>query len=266
MVLAALAWVVEPETKHIAGGMSNASSHPDRLLRRWTKLASCPTIGHPTRTNAPPETKNPTMTSRRCALIALTISLVALATTPRLGLAHEKDFDTHPARDIVISYLAYAMGQDWPKAAALIDLESLTGLRDRYIARISSARIVQEELEMCRALDCLNLAEVKKLDPTDFYLRYHKGIEERYKVSAAKLETINKSKQVKVLSLVEESHDGKDLAHVLVRTKHDNGDKQISSLELISLSKAKGKWLVILDASKPTITDTASATGEAGKK
>lgn len=205
------------------------------------------------------------MTTRRCALFALILAF-ALATTPRLGFAHEKEFETHPARDTVISYLSYAMGQDWPKAAALIDEASLAGLRDRYIARIADARIVQEEIDMCRALDCTNLTEVKTLDPTDFYIRYHKGIEKRYKVSQAKLDIIMKSKRVRVLSLVVEEHDGKQLAHVLVRTKHDNGSKQISSLELISLVMVKGKWLVTLDASKPTVGESPSATGDTSKK
>jgi hypothetical protein len=119
---------------------------------------------------------------------------------------------------------------------------------------------------MCRALDCANLAEAKTLDPTDFYIRYHEGIQKRYKVSKEKLETIMKTKRVKLLSLAEEAHDGKDLSHVLVRTKHENGDKEVSSLELISLLKVDGKWQVTLEAMRPTVGDSHAATGDSAKK
>ena len=203
---------------------------------------------------------------RKAALFALTLICAATVSTPRQGCAQTKDIESHPAYQVVVSYLTYAMGQDWPKSGALIEAASLKDLRDRYIARIGSARTVQEEIDMCRALDCTNLTEAKTLDPTDFYIRYHQGIEKRYKVSKEKLDTIMRTKRVKLLSLAEETHNGKDLAHVLVRTKHDNGSKEISSLELISLLKVDGKWLVTLDAMRPTVEEGSGETGGTPKK
>jgi hypothetical protein len=203
---------------------------------------------------------------RKAALFALTLLCAVSVSAPQRAAAQTKDIESHPAYQVVVSYLTYAMGQDWPKSSALIDTDSLANLRDRYIARIGSARTVQEEIDMCRALDCTNLTEAKTLDPTDFYIRYHEGIEKRYKVSQEKLDTIMRTKRVKLLSLGEESHQGKDLAHVLVRTKHENGEKEISSLELISLLKVGGKWLVTLDAMRPTVEDSASANGGTPKK
>ena len=206
------------------------------------------------------------MSTKTPAIIALALVLVTSAAAPVRSFAQAKDVESHPAYQVVVSYLTYAMGQDWPKSAALIDTKSLEGLRDRYIARIGAAPTVGAEIDMCRALDCTNLAEVKTLDPTDFYIRYHKGIEKRYKVSQEKLDTIMKTKRVKLLSLAEEVHSGDDYAHVLVRTKHQNGSKEISSLELISLLKVGGKWLVTLEATKPTVKDSAAEAGSTPKK
>jgi len=208
------------------------------------------------------------MSTRTPAILTFALALFCVVTSsgPQRGLAQTKEIESHPAYQVVVSYLTYAMGQDWPKSAALIDAKSLSSLRDRYIARIGSARTVQEEIEMCRALDCTNLTEAKTLDPSDFYIRYHKGIEKRYKVSQEKLDTIMRTKRVKLLSLAEETHSGEEYAHVLVRTKHQNGTKEISSLELISLLKVDGKWLVTLDASKPTVEDSAAESGSAPKK
>ena len=72
---------------------------------------------------------------------------------------------------------------------------------------------------------------------------------------------------MKILSLVEETNDGEELAHVLVRTKHDNGpDKTILSLELISMIKLDGKWKVTMDAMTPTILDRKALPEGATKK
>ena len=198
------------------------------------------------------------MTQKFRAFHAFFLFLALMALSPS-SLRAQASQESHPAYQVVISYLTYAMGQDWPKSAALIEEESLTGLRDRYMERIASARTVQEELEMCRALDCSNLTEAQTLDPTDFYIRYHNGIQKRFPVTQEKLDTILKSKRVKLLSLGEEALNGVEFAHVLVRTKHDNGSKSISSLELISLIKINGKWQVTLDAMRPSVTDSPLA-------
>ncbi len=206
------------------------------------------------------------MINSRSALLAITIFCAAFVSAPTTGQGQVSEAQlSHKAYQRVVSYLTYAMGQDWPKSAALIEENSLKNLRDRFIGRIMKARTVQEELDMCRALNCSNLAEVKKLDPTTFYISYHQGIQKAYKVSAEKLKMIMESKEVKLISLGEESHAGKDFAHVLVRTRHKNGDKFVSSLELVSMMKVDGVWLVTMEAQKPTVTDD-KGTAAAAKK
>ena len=208
------------------------------------------------------------MTKHARSLFALTIFSMVFAWVPTTGRGQVKDLESHPAYQVVISYLTYAMGQDWPKSAALIEAKSLANLRDRYIKTIEKARTVKEEIDMCRSLDCTNLAEVKTLDPTDFYIRYHNGVQKRFRVTKEKLDGILKSKRVKLISLGEETHEGTGYAHVLVRTKHNNGDHVISSLELISLEKVGGKWMVTLEAMRPTIepADGGAASATAPKK
>ena len=197
----------------------------------------------------------------RRTLFSICTLAFAFLLLPFQKQAQAQDMEAHPAYQVVLSYLTYAMGQDWPKSAALIDKNSLEGLRDRYVERISRARTLQEELDMCRALDCANTGEVKALDPTDFYIRYHKGVQKRFPVSQEKLDGILKSKKMKPISLGEETNDGTEFAHVLVRTRHKNGTKIISSLELISLLKINGKWMVTLDAMRPLIRDDSAGAG-----
>ena len=41
--------------------------------------------------------------------------------------------------------------------------------------------------------------------------------------------------------------------HILVRTRHSNGDKQISALDLVSLIKINNSWKVTLNAQQPVV-------------
>ncbi|MFT5109323.1 MAG: hypothetical protein ACI9UA_004970, partial [Pseudoalteromonas tetraodonis] len=200
------------------------------------------------------------MINPRSALLVFTVFCAAFASAPTIGQGQVTEAQlSHKAYQRVVSYLTYAMGQDWPKSAALIEENSLKNLRDRFVGRISRARTVQEELDMCRALDCTNLDEVKTLDPTTFYIRYHEGIQKSYEVSKEKLAMIMQTKEVKLVSLAEEIHDGKSYSHVLVRTRHQNGDKLISSLELVSMLDVDGDWLVTMEAQKPTVSAVDSS-------
>ena len=149
------------------------------------------------------------------------------------------------------------MGQDWEKAAALIETASLESLKARYILRIKASATIDEEIAHVRRLDCVNLKEVETLTATEFYVRYHKGVQKRFKVDQEKLDEILATLGVKLLSLAEEKVDGNQLCHILVRTRHSNGDKQISALDLVSLIKLGTDWKVTLNAQEPIIKEAA---------
>ena len=164
-----------------------------------------------------------------------------------------KTINEHPATQVTFNYLRSAMGQDWTKAATLIEPVSLDSLKARYIVRIKASATIDEEIAHVRRLDCANLKEVEGLEPAEFYIRYHKGVQKRFKVDQAKLDQILASLGVKLLSLAEEAVDGTEYCHILVRTRHSNGEKQISALDLVSLIKINGEWRVTLNAQEPVV-------------
>lgn len=163
------------------------------------------------------------------------------------------EIEAHPATQVVLSYLRYAMAQDWTKSVALLQPESVTDLRVRYVARIKQAATLDEEIAMVRKLDRNSLGEVEKMSDVDFYIAYHKGVQDRFDVTPEVLEQIRKTMGVKLLSLATETVEEKDYAHILVRTKHQNRDREVSSLDMISLLKLDGKWKVTLLAQMPIV-------------
>ena len=164
-----------------------------------------------------------------------------------------QEISKHPATQVTFSYLRNAMGQDWEKAAQLIEPLSLENLKARYILKIKASSTFDEEIARVRRVDCANIREVEKLDAVDFYVRYHKGVQQRFKVDQEILDKILASLGVKLLSLAEDTVGGKDYCHILVRTRHSNGDKQISALDLVSLVKIKDTWKVTLNAQQPVV-------------
>ena len=94
---------------------------------------------------------------------------------------------------------------------------------------------------------------MEKLEPAEFYVRYHEGLQRRFNIDKEKLKEILDSLGVKLLSLAEETVDTKEYCHVLVRTRHSSGDKQISALDLVSLIKVNGAWKVTLEAQEPVV-------------
>lgn len=190
----------------------------------------------------------------RHPLRALLLPLIALqaAALPLPAQANAK-IEAHPATQVVLSYLRYAMAQEWTKSVALLEPESVTDLRVRYIERIKQASTIDEEIAMVRKLDRNSFSEVEKMTDTDFYIAYHKGVQDRFDVTPEILEQIRKSMGVKLLSLAEETVEGQDYAHILVRTKHENRDREVSSLDMISLIKLDGKWKVTLLAQRPLV-------------
>jgi hypothetical protein len=169
-----------------------------------------------------------------------------------------EDINSHPATKVTFQYLKNAMGQDWDAAAELIEPLSLENLKARYIMKIKASATFDEEIARVRKVDCSNLREVERLKPVDFYVRYHKGVQQRFKVDQSILDKILASLAVKLLSLAEDNIDKKEFCHILVRTRHSNGDKQISALDLVSLVKIKGNWKVTLNAQQPVVKKVES--------
>ena len=169
-----------------------------------------------------------------------------------------QEISKHPATQVTFSYLRNAMGQDWEKAAQLIEPLSLENLKARYILKIMASSTFDEEIARVRRVDCANIREVEKLDAVDFYVRYHKGVQQRFKVDQEILDKILASLGVKLLSLAEDTVGGKDYWYILVRTRHSNGDKQISALDLVSLVKIKDTWKVTLNAQQPVVKKVES--------
>lgn len=166
--------------------------------------------------------------------------------------------NAHSATKVTFQYLKNAMGQDWDGAAELIEPLSLENLKARYIMKIKASSTFDEEIARVRKVDCSNLREVESLKPVDFYVRYHKGVQQRFKVDQTILDKILASLEVKLLSLAEDNVDKKEYCHILVRTRHSNGDKQISALDLVSLVKIKGVWKVTLNAQQPVVKKVES--------
>ena len=178
--------------------------------------------------------------------------LFAVATLPALA-QNAKAINEHPATQVTFAYLRSAMGQDWTKAAALIEPASLETLKMRYIKRIKASATIDDEIAHVRRLDCVNLKEVEGLNAKEFYIRYHIGVQKLNGVDQAKLDQILATLAVKLLSLAEEKVDQNEICHILVRTRHSNEKMQISALDLVSLVKLSDNWKVTLNAQEPLI-------------
>ncbi|MCP4850032.1 MAG: hypothetical protein GY899_18990 [Verrucomicrobiaceae bacterium] len=189
----------------------------------------------------------------KALLTAILVCSTSLASQAQEQAQNTKAINQHPATLVTFDYLRNAMGQDWRKAGALMEPASLETLKTRYIVRIKASATLDDEISLVRRLDCSNLSEVEGLDPQEFYVRYHEGIQKRFNIDQEKLKKILDSLGVKVLSLAEETVNTKEYCHVLVRTRHSNGDKQISALDLVSLLKVGGKWKVTTTAQEPVV-------------
>jgi hypothetical protein len=196
----------------------------------------------------------------KAIIIAVLLMLTGLTVQAQEKAQNTKGINQHPATLVTFDYLRNAMGQDWRKASALMEPASLKILKARYIIRIKAAATLDDEIALVRRLDCSNLSEVEKLEPSDFYVRFHEGIQNRFNIDQEKLKKILDSLGVKVLSLAEETVSSKEYCHILVRTRHSNGDKQISALDLVSLLKVDGKWKVTTTAEEPVIKNLKEST------
>jgi len=191
------------------------------------------------------------MTRYSISLLTAICSLFLVAAP----VASAQDVKTHPATQVVFQYLKHATSQEWKESVVLLDADSVLDLMRRYVYRIKQAPTIDDEIAMVRKLNQTSLSAVEKMDPVDFYIAYHKGVQERFEVTDEILEQIKTTMRAKPLSLGLETIDGLEYAHVLVRTRHQNRDKEVSSLDLVSLVNLKGSWKVTLLAGRPIIKE-----------
>jgi len=210
-------------------------------------------VGNATRPTTRP---SPSAMNRRffasTPIVLAVLAVLAVLSAAPVGAQTPGQIENHPAAKVVTAYLRLALGREWEKAAALIEPESLTELRDRYVRRITRpGTTVEEEMEMVRNLGMRDVADVAKMSPPLFYKAYNTALQEKYDVTEEILRLISATLELRLLSLALE---GDSLAHILVRTNHRDNRNHVTNLELISLRKIKGQWLVVLNAQVPVIT------------
>lgn len=167
--------------------------------------------------------------------------------------------ENHPASKVVLQYLQYALARDWKNATTLITPGSLAAVKESYVDRIKRAPTIDDEMRMVRELGKADLAEVEAMSPAAFYTAYHYSLQRRFNLTEERIKEIASTIKLKVLSVAEEPDDG--LAHVLVRTQHQDGENVVRNLELISLTKQGEKWMVTLEAQGPKLTPVPGQEG-----
>jgi hypothetical protein len=186
-------------------------------------------------------------------ILALTGGLVPQS---RAQTATAAQAESHPAAGVVVSYLRYSIGRQFAKAAALIEPESLKGLHADYVRRLKAAPLMQEEEDMCRAVGKKNLEAVSVMTPTDFYIAYNSGLQERYQVTDEVNAHIAQSLELSIISVGEEKPG---LVHVVVRTAHNTMTVHVENLETLSLVNQGGSWLVSLSEKMPKVSKLNAA-------
>ena len=187
---------------------------------------------------------------RSCALAAF---LCATAMLPTTGSAQDLTpaQENHPSIRVVREYLKCMLEQNWTGSAELVETRSLEDLRSDYVKRVKATATLDEEKMVVSKFGVKTLEEIEKLSGAQFYISYHKLLKERSPVAPEVLQKVRDSMQLRILSLAVENDK---LAHVLVRTKHNNDKVQVESIEVISLIKTGDKWMVGLNEQAPKIT------------
>lgn len=165
--------------------------------------------------------------------------------------AETAKMEANPAVKVVRNYLQLMLQREWSKSAALVDPASLKQMLADYLKRLDVAPTMDDEAEMTRRVGKKSMEEVKAMNPVDFYMAYHQGLQERYNVPPEIMEKVRASLELRVLSVAQEDETH---AHVLVRTKHSNDKAVFESLELVSLVKIGDTWKVGLNEQSPRIT------------
>jgi hypothetical protein len=176
-----------------------------------------------------------------CFLAALMVAGAALAEP---ASAESSLAERHPAGEVVVKFLRLSINREFGKVAALIDPASLDTLKKDYIKTIVDPRLPFDQVQArCRAVGVDDEADINAMSPVEFYVAYNKGLQRRYEVTDDINRRIAETLELNLLSIAEERPD---LVHLLVRTKHETKKHFVQNLEIVSLVKRDGKWLVSL--------------------
>jgi hypothetical protein len=166
--------------------------------------------------------------------------------------AAEAAANDHPAALIVVNYLRARLNRQFAKAATFLEPDSLREMHADYVRRLNSPNLPFDRMqEMCRAVGQSSEEEIARLTPTAFYVAYEEHLQRRHQISTEMNQRIAETLEVKLLSVAPERPD---LAHLLVRVKHDTLDARVQKLELISLRRHGEAWLVSLGAQMTEVT------------
>lgn len=190
--------------------------------------------------------------------LSILLRLAALLILGTVTAPAQDDAKTsaHPASKVVKDYLQLVLQREWSKSAGLVEPNSLKQLHSDFLRRLKTAPTMDDEEEMTRRVGKETSLEVENMAPIAFYVAYHEGIQERWKVTPEIIKKVRDSLKVRLLSIGE---DDADHVHILVRTTHSNDKAIIENLELISLIKSNGDWKVALNEQAPRITPLDSA-------
>ena len=179
--------------------------------------------------------------------------------------------ERHPAGEVVVKFLRLSINREFGKVAALIDPASLDTLKKDYIKTIVDPRLPFDQVQArCRAVGVEDEADINAMSPVEFYVAYNKGLQRRYKVTDDINRRIAETLELNLLSIAEERPD---LVHLLVRTKHETKKHAVQNLEIVSLVKQGGKWLVSLGEQQTKYTplselkhESPATPADGGKK
>lgn len=194
-----------------------------------------------------------------CAATAVTFSLPATAHAQ--AAADAAKLEAHPASKVVREYLQLMLQREWAKSAALVEPDSLKQLVKDYVEKLKRAPTMDDEEAMCQRVGKSSVDDVAAMAPVDFYVAYHQGIQERYKVPPEVIKKVRETLTLKLLSIAQEDDSH---VHILVRTRHNNDKAVFESLELVSLVKVDGAWKVGLNEQAPRVTPLDPAAAGAG--
>ena len=166
---------------------------------------------------------------------------------PVLGFAQSD----HPAAKVAKTYLQHMANRNFQKAVKMVDDNSLVALQKDQVNYLKSAPTVDEEEAMLKRLEVSDISVFAKLSPVEAFVRHNKA---RHKSDAESLKLtkqMNDTLQMNILGTVKENNS---LVHVFIRSKHQRKDKEVSTLDLVSLLKDGKTWKVSLNAQEPTFT------------
>lgn len=192
----------------------------------------------------------------------LAAAAVVMASAGSLAAQTSRELaEKHPAAQVVVQFLRHSVNRSYGAASSLVSPQSLATLKKDYVERLMSPRIPLDQVgAMCRAVGVEKEEQVQAMTPAQFYVAYNQGMQRRYNVTDADNKRIAESLQLFLLSVAEE---GKDLVHLLVRTKHETANNEVSNLEVVSLVLQEGKWRVSLGAQETKYTPLEKKEGGA---